>query len=101
MRRDEENTLECKFEDCEKICKSRAELAKHQRGIHGDEFDTEATMKNHRNRCTGVCEEEVTRSKIARPRRKCAERRVAEAERHHDEGGDDQVARVYVARTKE
>ena len=61
------NTLVCRYEGCEKVCKSRAGLTMHEKRMHraneervrfecskcGMSVETEGARKNHESTCTG------------------------------------------------
>ena len=121
----EVNPLECRYEGCGKVCKSRAGLAIHMKRMHrrteesvlfkcdacGVEMGVEANLKNHQKTCGGrrseregwaVCEgcgREITKGNIARHRRACTQlrdRREVDDRQRQDGAG----ARVYVARRR-
>jgi hypothetical protein len=115
------NPLQCKYDDCEKICKSRGGLAIHIKRMHkesaeeavfkcdgcGMEYRTEANLKNHVKSCGGraaegpgmarcECGRQVSKSNIARHRRRCTERRNIREDDHRGQQGRG-PPRVYVA----
>ena len=91
--------LECRYEGCGKVCKSKGGLVQHQKRVHraplervrfecgrcGMMCETEVACKNHERSCGGggvgesqrecdVCERWVGRRNFARHRRGCLER---------------------------
>lgn len=120
----EADPLQCKYDGCGKVCKSRGGLAIHVKRMHkeseeevrfkcdrcGLELRTEANLRNHIKMCGGrqaerpgmarcECGKEVSKTNIARHRRSCAElRHIREAD--HRGQQDQQRPRVYVAARK-
>ena len=88
------NTFICRYEGCEKVCKSRAGLTMHEKRMHGVNeervrfeyskcgmsVETEGARKNHESTCTGgasgmngrrECGKLITNANYARHVRTC------------------------------
>ena len=106
--------LECRYEGCGKVCKSKGGLVQHQKRVHraplervtfdcvkcGMRCETEVACMMHERSCEGgrvggdrrecvECGEWVSRSNIARHVRGCRERRGRGTTGADDGGGDE------------
>ena len=100
-----DNELMCDYEDCGKVCRSKAGLVNHIRRIHeisknkakfkcvecGESFKLKGNLVNHKRICTkvrasqasnrkcNVCQREVSKSNFARHYRSCQDQHGVEA----------------------
>ena len=98
VQQPDEEDLTCTYDDCGKICKSKAGLISHRKRIHekssrkmkftcndcNQTFDTKGTLKNHRKCCTRIvnnnpnmrtcdtCNRQITKTGFRRHKRSCA-----------------------------